>query len=611
VCKVAVGKKKQGAYAKGENAGLFAWAEQAEEAAGRAFFDMGRGDLGSRFDWVARAAFGAYYNLEIFFLPYLDLHRASEKASILRDAVFSHAGSVYMKAKLFVSAVVFDKMLAPFNTLVNSKRISMTITDLAAQYDVWYAAAARLADGDWAFLVDADMRVFDVDGLGDWDDAEMEKEQRTVDGAGKVKSKVSAREVLYGTLQSADWEHMHVHAAAHFAEYGKAICTSLRRNCADMLSPDGEYSTERQTGLMREVAGKCKSENDSCERGFAGARSSRLARPNQSDPGSVQLSLVKSNGLMRLPPQPEAASGRKRKSGGEGEGGGQVTFLSLSETARGAAIDAARGKAGKVLQEATSTAVRQEAEARVEALLAFEEEKTKKATAIYQEQAALVADNRWLGSRRELEKAAGEAAEQSEGAACRVLEGQLKLATRVFGWRTPLLEADRSLDLSLSQGSCGVAERKGRLLATMVRVCDLARRLRLQKREAPAMVPLARPSVVACGQRTAKRRSLDGDWEQKLAKAVELANEDDPELAALHAEFTGKKFHDSGPGFEETRVIKEINYSAEWDMFMANTRRLAADGSELGVSRPKSDDFYGLGDGDLEEMRRMIMLVEQ
>jgi len=86
--KVAVGKGKKDTYAKGENAELFAWAEQFEPASGKAFADMDRGDLGSRFDWVARAAFRAYYNLEIFILPYLNIHRANT-ASILRDTVFT------------------------------------------------------------------------------------------------------------------------------------------------------------------------------------------------------------------------------------------------------------------------------------------------------------------------------------------------------------------------------------------------------------------------------------------------------------------------------------------------------------------------------------------
>ena len=130
--KLAVGQNKKDAYAKGDNMMMFAWAQ--EEKGDFGFANMGRLELGSRFDWICRAAFGAFYNFDIFYAPYLDLHLANT-ANVLRDALTALGGSIYVKAKLFVSAVIYDKLMNPFNALVNSKKIGLSITDLAAEYD--------------------------------------------------------------------------------------------------------------------------------------------------------------------------------------------------------------------------------------------------------------------------------------------------------------------------------------------------------------------------------------------------------------------------------------------------------------------------------------------
>jgi hypothetical protein len=298
----------------------------------------------------------------------------------------------------------------------------MTVTDLAGQYGAWFALAERLASGEWAFLADADYRAFDVAGLGDWEDAEMEKEQATADGAGKVKQKAEVRELLYSTVGSEDWEEMHVHAAAHFKAHGVAMCASLRRNCADMLSPGGAFCVARQTTEMREVAAECRPENGACERRFAGARTSRLNRPNQSDVASVQLSVVRANGQLGLPPKPRVPGRRGGGAGAEPAGG--AVFLGLPQEEQAALVSAARGPAGRALEQSVREAALQEKEARVAALTAIAEEKKQKAIGTYQEQDALLASHTWIGNKRGLEQATEEAAKQSQTAACKVLEGQ-------------------------------------------------------------------------------------------------------------------------------------------------------------------------------------------
>jgi len=335
-----------------------------------------------------------------------------------------------MKAKLYVNAVVFDKILAPFNTLVNSKRISMTVTDLAGQYGAWFTLAKRLASGEWAFLADADYRAFDVAGLGDWEDAEMEKEQTTADGAGKVKQKAEVRALLYSTVGSEDWEEIHVHAAAHFKAHGEAMCASLRRNCADMLSPDGAFCVEKQTTEMRGVAAECRPENDACEHRFAGARTSRLNRPNQSNVASVQLSVVRSNGQFDLPPKPRVPG--RRGGGAEAAPAGGAVFLGLSQEEQAALVSATRGPAGRALAQSTRGAVLREKEARAVALAAIAEEKKQKAIGTYQEQDALLASHTWIGNKRGLERAAEEAAKQSQTAARKVLAGACVCAVCEF-----------------------------------------------------------------------------------------------------------------------------------------------------------------------------------
>jgi hypothetical protein len=187
--------------------------------------------------------------------------------------------------------------------------------------------------------------------------------------------------------------------------------------------------------------------------------------------------------------------------------------------------------------------------------------------------------------------------------------GQLKLAIKVFGWKNKILEADSSLDLSLGQGGGGVVEQKRKLLAVLIRICDIARRLRLESAAAPTMMPIARPVQVACGQRAAARVRCDEEWEQEREQAALLAAEDDQELLDLDREFKNQMFFDPDDG--QTRIIKTVNYSAEFSMFMAETRRIGRGGAEMGKSRPHSDDFYGLGPLDLAEMRRMVTLAEQ
>jgi len=188
--------------------------------------------------------------------------------------------------------------------------------------------------------------------------------------------------------------------------------------------------------------------------------------------------------------------------------------------------------------------------------------------------------------------------------------GQLKLALKVFGWKKRILEADSSLDLSLGQGGGAVVEQKRKLLAVLIRICDIARRLRLESRAAPTMMPIARPVEVACGQRTAARVRFDEEWENEREQAAALAAEDDQELLDLDREFKNQKFFDPDDG--QTRIIiKAVNYNAEFSLFMAETRRIGQDDREMGKSRPHADDYYGLGPLDLAEMRRMVTLVGQ
>jgi len=152
----------------------------------------------------------------------------------------------------------------------------------------------------------------------------------------------------------------------------------------------------------------------------------------------------------------------------------------------------------------------------------------------------------------------------------------LKLALKVFGWKKRILEADSSLDLSLGQGGGGVVEQKRKLLAVFIRSCDIARRLRLESAAAPTMMPIARPVEVACGQRTAARVRFDEEWENEREQAAILAAEDDQELLDLDREFKNQKFFDPDGG--QTRIIKAVNYSAEFGTFMAEARRIGQDG---------------------------------
>jgi hypothetical protein len=103
------------------------------------------------------------------------------------------------------------------------------------------------------------------------------------------------------------------------------------------------------------------------------------------------------------------------------------------------------------------------------------------------------------------------------------------------------------------------------------------------------------------------RAALLGEgWEKKRADASVAADCDDAELVTLEKEFLDKKFFDKGLGYEETRVIVEINWSVDFSRFMADTRKLDPTGKRLRASKPSSENYYGLSPAELPEMRRMI-----
>lgn len=600
--KLAVGSKKKDAYVKGDNVMLFAWAEEVKGEL--AFADMGRLDLGSRFDWVCRASFGAFYNLEHFFAPYLDIYLGANDSNILRDALTSIAASIYVKSKLFVSAVIFDKLMNPFNALINSKKIGLSITDLAGEYDKIREFGATLRAGCLAVL-DENFRIFDgIAGLDEWEAFEVEKKQRSINGNKKVSVKRTIRAHLYGTVNTEDWAEMKPHVIAHFQAYGRAIETSLVRNCLDMLSPDGEFSKAKQDNRMREVAAKCDTTDDANEQAFAIAKFLKKSFSSMTESTLLALACVRQNSHLKIPPKPRD---KKSKLPSPKDNPEVMRLVNLPLDEQAAHVRAARGAAGEAHKAAVATEVQDFRDHERTRLAKATSVSEQKAVKKWRDMDAVFQQNPWLPTPRAIDAAVKTAGSKTKAAA--ILEGQVKRA-RLAGWAPSLIDSDPSLNLTLRQGGGGIEKQLPSLLTTCKKVLQLSKRLKLKM---PAVAPdigqLGRDVPNICGEITEVRRTAVAAWEQKRADVMDEAKADDPELTALEREFVGQKFvDDDDEQAVEQRIIIGINWNQEFSRFMADTRKLDRSGRQLPASRRHADDFYGLHEDELPEMRRMMAI---
>ena len=71
-----------------------------------------------------------------------------------------------------------------------------------------------------------------------------------------------------------------------------------------MLSPDGEFSTTKQTAHMTRVAAKCDTPDDANEQSFAVARGYKNNFPSMTEQNLMALSCVRKNKHLSLAPKP-------------------------------------------------------------------------------------------------------------------------------------------------------------------------------------------------------------------------------------------------------------------------------------------------------------------
>jgi hypothetical protein len=206
-----------------------------------------------------------------------------------------------MKSKLLVSAVIFDKLIKPFNALINSLQIGFKITDLAPMYDRIYAFGLTLQATPELVCVDP-YRLFDNEGLVAWDTFEMEKQQLSVGSSTKVDLTRQIRSKLYS--RDEDWPQMEPHVLSHLKAYGCATRASLERNCKDMLSPDGEFCVGKQTPHMRQVASKCDTTDDANEQTFAVAKCYKRKFEPMGESNVMALACVRKNGHLGIGEKP-------------------------------------------------------------------------------------------------------------------------------------------------------------------------------------------------------------------------------------------------------------------------------------------------------------------
>ena len=108
----------------------------------------------------------------------------------------------------------------------------------------------------------------------------------------------------------------------------------------------------------------------------------------------------------------------------------------------------------------------------------------------------------------------------------------------------------------------------------------------------PDRAPLPKGSVVSAvprlGEVTLKREQDEKEAEEKLRSMVIVT--DDPVLAELDALYLGECFYDEG----ENRIVRDIEWNEDLQLWEAMTERIKADGSELDEGQQNRAAPYGL-----------------
>jgi hypothetical protein len=320
--KLIGGQKQVNTYAKGERELFFAFVE--ERRGDELFFDMGRGELGSRHDWFLTVCFGCFFNLEMI-EQYLEdnLYRGE---NILRDSTLVRLGCLYVKAKLFVAAVRFDKVEDPLRALIALKSIGLTPADLSVVFQRLYEVAERLLSADettMMFFYSENYSVFaELEDLEDecaalkvWYLAKGEVLKSSLNGNRKFPAVRMAREHLYNARGTDDWGNMVSHVLCATKAWAQSTMKSLERNAGQYL-PGGDLCRSEQSETKRALLKKAVTTNDSSERLLGAAKARQTRAPTMLV--STLLAGAQAATMKTLAPQP--AEGKyKRKNGEEHE----------------------------------------------------------------------------------------------------------------------------------------------------------------------------------------------------------------------------------------------------------------------------------------------------
>jgi hypothetical protein len=487
------------------------------------------GEHGSRHDWIVVFAFGCYYNL-----PYLETWLESTllagyDANILRDSAYIRLSSVYVIAKIYVCAVRYDKIDNPLRALTNLKTVGLSAAEYpaainrvveiarciigcfeedAGEYEIWN----RLVD----VLYNDEFRAFkDVEGLPAgayqaleaWEKAETERTMLSIDGKTKIPALALQRSVLYATPLREDWHLMLEHVLAHTKAWAESTLTSLERNDAQNLEPNGALCQSKQTPTMTAVLRGLETTNDNSERPFGTAKHLKAKSPTAGLQSLLGRAMARQMKLLKPPPQP-----RKQKAKNDAvrdaprrlldvadlPGGAEtlraIVVCATTNAKQGSTRDEmiAAGAGGALAKHDNKAALEAHSANLCESHKVKEADKKRRHNATLLAAAKVLAENRYTANPDALILGA-----KNDTAAVDLLVCQLRVVA-ARGWVKELRGASPTLDLTLGQTatkSNGSAAKKELLLTTLRAVAVLVQSLNLDG--GPAAVASARPRVRA------------------------------------------------------------------------------------------------------------------
>lgn len=621
--------KQVDAYVLGDSGCFFALLE--EEHGSELFADWGRGELGSRHDWILVFAFGCYYNIPLL-AGYLEQSLFGD-ASIMRDACYVRMSSSYMQAKILVAAVRFDKLDRPFRALVNLDVIKLSPANLSVVFEhILRVMELQLISEEAVMMFyDEKYRLFEgVEGLEekvsehlvDWENHELEKTRRSIDGQTSLEAMKLQRASIYGAVSSADWPSMKGIVIEQTRLWAESTLASYRSNCSEYLEPDGELCRSKQTASLRALLLRLGCTNDNSEQPFAVAKAIKKKAPTMSAQALLGRAAAATMGTFAIQPAPRKYtetknSSKRKKADDEAEAnplrldnvlGGEETKraivdVAIRRAAKGASVEQAMALGAGASVSSIHAAADNKAHKKVMCVrrAAVAESKKQRLENLLEQQHTLLQEEVYTYNPSEL------CLDVSPTAAGEMMKKQLKLVASM-GWTAVLKSHDPLLDLTLGQtkkSHSGVAELKDALLDTLKAVAAAARTLNLEvSDELQVGTGALHRKVYMFGDEVDRRRRFVEESERTVAETVAKVTAPDPKFADLERNLDGKRFHDG-----KDYVIERIATSREYDSIVAECRPVGSDGNAKLKSRSV---YYGVeSEDDFNEMMEMIRVYDE